>query len=259
MSWWGKAIGSGLGFMMGGPLGAIIGATFGHRIDQGLGGERIGIGDTERTQVAFFTATFSIMGYLAKADGKVSASEISMAEQVMTNMRLLPEQRKAAIALFNQGKQDDFPIADILAQFRRECHRRSNLLQMFLEILISTALADGVLHADEKKALYYVAQQLGFNAAHINQLIKMVSAQQHYAGSVQQTSASIDDAYAVLGIESSVTDGEMKTAYRRLMAQHHPDKLVSKGLPEEMIRLATEKTQEINAAYRQIKKLRKSQ
>ncbi|CAC9528772.1 DnaJ-like protein DjlA [uncultured Gammaproteobacteria bacterium] len=259
MSWWGKAIGSGLGFMMGGPLGAIIGATFGHRIDQGLGGERIGIGDTERTQVAFFTATFSIMGYLAKADGKVSASEISMAEQVMTNMRLMPEQRKAAISLFNQGKQDDFPIADILLQFRRECHRRSNLLQMFLEILISTALADGVLHADEKKALYYVAQQLGFNAVHIDQLIKMVGAQQHYADSAQQTSASIDDAYAVLGIESSVTDGEMKTAYRRLMAQHHPDKLVSKGLPEEMIRLATEKTQEINAAYRQIKKSRKSQ
>lgn len=258
MSWWGKAIGSGVGFMMGGPLGAIIGATFGHRIDQGLGGaSRLNIGDTERTQAAFFSATFSLMGYLAKADGKVSASEISMVEQVMSNMRLLPEQRKAAIALFNQGKQDDFPIADILDQFRRECHRRSNLLQMFLEILISTALADGVLHPAEKKALYYMAQQLGFNAAYVDQLINMVGAQQHYADDSHQASASIDDAYMVLGIDASATDAEMKRAYRRLMSQHHPDKLVSKGLPEEMIRLATKKTQEINAAYKQIKQSRK--
>ncbi len=256
MSWWGKAIAGGVGFMMGGPLGAIIGATFGHRIDQGLAGAgRLNIGDTERTQAAFFSATFSLMGYLAKADGKVSSAEISMVEGLMSNMRLLPEQRKAAIALFNQGKQADFPIADILAQFRRECHRRRHLLQMFLEILTATALADGVLHTAEKKALYYMAQQLGFVEEYVDQLIDRLGAQ---AGNAPQSAASIDDAYRVLGISASATDAQMKRAYRRLMSQHHPDKLVAKGLPEEMMRLATQKTQEINAAYQQIKQARKA-
>lgn len=258
MSWWGKAIGGGIGFMMGGPLGALIGTHFGHRVDKSRGASRVHVGNTERTQIAFFTATFSIMGYLAKADGKVSVSEISIVEQLMSTMRLLPDQRKAAIDLFNQGKQNDFPIQEILNQFRRECHRSSNLLQMFLEILISTALADGVLHSAEKQALYYIAKQLGFSVAYIDQLISMAGAGQQYSGASHQTEANIDNAYTVLGVKKSASDAEVKKAYRRLMSQHHPDKLISKGLPEEMLRLATKKTQEINAAYKQIKTSRRS-
>ncbi len=258
MSWWGKVLGSGFGFMVGGPLGAVMGAAFGHQFDKGLNGiEHINIGDPERTQAAFFTATFSVMGYLAKADGQVSRSEISMAEQVMSHMHLSTEQRKAAVDLFNEGKQDNFPVDDILEQFRRECHRRRNLLQMFLEILISTALADGHLHPTEKTALNNIAQKLGFNTATLEQLIDMVGAQQHYSGTSSQSRASISDAYTVLGVDSSASDADIKKAYRRLMSQHHPDKLIAKGLPEEMLKLATEKSQEIRAAYDQIREARK--
>lgn len=258
MSWWGKVLGSGFGFMIGGPLGAVMGATFGHQFDKGLDGiEHMDVGDPQRTQAAFFTATFSVMGYLAKADGQVSASEISMAKRVMSQMQLSPEQQKAAIDLFNEGKQDSFPVNDILDQFRRECPRRRNLLQMFLEILISTAFADGTLDAAEKQALDNIANRLGFDSAYLDQLINMVGAQQNYSGAANTTTASISYAYTMLGISSSATDADVKKAYRRLMNQHHPDKLVSKGLPEEMLKLATEKTQEIRAAYDQIKQSRK--
>ena len=69
---------------------------------------------------------------------------------------------------------------------------------------------------------------------------------------------SLEDAYQVLGVDSSVSDAEVKTAYRRLMNRHHPDKLVAKGLPEEMMKLATDKTSEIQSAWEEIREYRKT-
>jgi DnaJ like chaperone protein len=261
MAWWGKIFGGGLGFMMGGPLGALIGAALGHQFDRGLQElellQKSTADDTERTQAAFFTATFSIMGYLAKVDGQVSKDEIRLAEQVMTHMRLSSEQRKAAIELFNQGKHPEFPLDDVLQQFRQECHRRRNLMQMFLEILISTALADGNLHPGEHSALRHIGERMGFDRFQLEQLVEMIRAQQHFSGKPDMPESSrLSDAYAILGIPASSNDEEVKKAYRRLLSQHHPDKLVSKGLPEEMIKLATEKTHEIKTAFETIKQSR---
>lgn len=257
MSWWGKIVGGGFGFMLGGPLGALMGAALGHHFDKGLSNlEGVGVGNQQRTQAAFFSASFSIMGYLAKVDGHVSRDEIAMAQHVMAQMNLSAEQKKAAIALFNEGKQPDFPLDAVLQQFRMECHRRTNLMQMFMEILISTAMADGRLHDQESSAITYIGQQLGFNPSYIQQLLNMVGAQSHFTGTAQ-SAASIDDAYTVLGVDKNTSDVDLKKAYRRLMSQHHPDKLVAKGMPEEMIKLANEKTHEIKAAYELIKKSRK--
>lgn len=255
MNWWGKLIGGGLGFMMGGPLGAIMGAAFGHQFDKGLHhtGHQIPPSDTQRTQAAFFTASFSVMGHIAKIDGQVSRSEIQLAKQVMDQMQLTPDQRTAAINLFNEGKQLDFPLDDVLRQFRKECHRRTNLLQMFMEILISTALADGHIDTTEQSIIVHIGEQLGFDVTTIRQLMQMVEAQQNYVNHPAKARATLKDAYKVLGITEDISDSDLKKAYRRQMSQHHPDKLVAKGLPEEMLKLATEKTQEIKAAYEQIK------
>jgi len=259
MSWWGKLIGGGFGFMLGGPLGALMGMAAGHQFDKGLNAVNLEPGNTERVQLAFFTATFSVMGYLAKADGKVSRSEIQMAENIMAQMNLDSTQRKTAIDLFNQGKQDDFPLIDILHQFKIECHRRTNLLQMFLEILIATAYADNQLDKAEHLALQDIAQQIGFSSDQLEQLINMVGAQQQYSHQSSQANpkTSLSQAYAVLGVDSEISDSSLKKTYRRLMSQHHPDKLVAKGLPEEMIKLANHKTAEIKNAYEQIKNSRK--
>ena len=258
MSWWGKLIGGGFGFMLGGPLGAVLGLAVGHQLDRGLKAVDLDSGNTERVQLAFFTASFSVMGYLAKADGQVSRSEIQMAENIMQQMSLNADQRKAAIELFNQGKQNDFPLDEILLQFRKECQRRTNLMQMFLEILIATAYADQNLDQKEYSALKHIAEMIGFSAQQLEQLIQMVTAQQQYAHHAGQTSRpSLDSAYAVLGVDRDISDDALKKTYRRLMSQHHPDKLVAKGLPEEMIKLANEKTGEIKSAYEQIKQSRK--
>lgn len=261
MNWWGKLVGGAFGFMVGGPIGAVLGAALGHQFDHGLTGvmsdETLGVGATERVQTAFFTSTFSIMGHLAKADGRVSEDEIHMARHVMDQMHLSNDQKKAAMLLFNEGKQDDFPFNDVLEQFRQECARRTSLVQMFLEIMIGTAMADGVLHEQERMLLYRISDHLHFPRKFFDRLLSMVQGQQQYAGSAQGAGrVTLKDAYAVLGIDKKATDAEVKKAYRRLMSQHHPDKLVSKGLPEEMITIAKEKTQEIRSAYEDVKKAR---
>lgn len=256
MSWWGKLVGGTFGFMMGGPIGALLGAALGNYFDGGLDSismdETLGIGATERVQSVFFTTTFAVMGYIAKSDGKVTRDEIALAEQVMGQMQLNAEQRKLAIRLFNEGKKDNFPVHEILAQFKQESHRRRNLVQMFLEIVIATALADGVLNVREQDILESLAGDLGWSTDDFLQLLNMVSVQAHF-GEQQPAQEKLGAAYDLLGIDESVNDQALKRAYRRLMNQHHPDKLVAKGLPEEMIDIATQKTQDIKSAYELIK------
>jgi len=264
MSWWGKIIGGSFGFMLGGPIGALFGAALGHNLDKGLGqfagGETFGPGVKERVQGVFFTATFSVMGHIAKSDGRVSEDEIAIANELMRQLNLGDDMKSTARRLFSEGKADDFPLDDVLQQFRKECHRRDTLMRMFLEMQIHAAYADGVLHPAERKVLEHICQVLGFSQHEFNHLEAMVRAQHGMGGGGRgpDTSGglSLSDAYAVLDVDSSADDATVKKAYRRLMSQHHPDKLVAKGLPEEMMQVAKEKTQEIKAAYDVIKKAR---
>lgn len=267
MSWWGTVLGGAFGYLLGGPLGALLGAALGRRFDkglQGLGDYQAQVGDQERVQTAFFTATFAVMGYLAKVDGQVSKDEIRLAEQVMARMNLGADMRRAAIRLFNEGKDANFDLYAVLDQFREECHRRRHLLQMFLEIQLHACYADGSVHAAEARALGEICDRLGFSRQEFAHLEALVRAAREFAGAGvggQRPGAAssrdrLADAYKLLGVTPQASDAEVKTAYRRLMNQHHPDKLVAKGLPEEMIALATEKTQEIKAAYETIKAAR---
>jgi len=265
LSWWGKLLGGTFGYLLAGPLGALIGVALGHNFDKGLGRTLRGHfepGAQERVQTAFFTTLFSVMGHLAKADGRVSRDEIQLARDVMRRMNLNEQMSEAAIGLFNQGKQADFPLLDVLRQFRQECHRRRNLMQMFVEILMHAAYADGKLDSAERGVLEQVRQELGFSTREFQHIEALVRNARHFGGggfggeTTASHQVSLREAYEILGVKETVSDAEVKKAYRRLMNQHHPDKLVAKGLPEEMIKLATEKTQEIKKAYDLVKEAR---
>ena len=263
MGWWGKIAGGAFGFMLGGPLGALLGAVLGHNLDRGLKGleqEPLEPGDRERIQTAFFTATFSVMGHLAKADGRVSKDEIALAQSVMAQMELDASMRQTAISLFDQGKATDFPLDEVLEQFRRECHRRSTLIQMFIEIQLQAAYADGKVDPAEEQMLLHICQQLGIPEFVFRRLERMIQAERQYGGAGsapgRPRGPTLEDAYAILNISADANDAEVKRAYRRLISQHHPDKLVAKGLPEEMMKVAAQKTHEIRQAYEQVKEAR---
>lgn len=280
MSWLGKFIGGAFGFMLGGPMGAILGASLGHQFDIGMirteNIESLRPGDQHRVQMAFFTATFSVMGHIAKADGRISPEEISLANRIMDQMSISGEMRTTAINLFEQGKNANFPLDDVLAQLYQECHRRTDLIRMFLEIQIQEALADGAMDSKEEKLLLHICSQLRVSHFDYERLKMRVLAQQRFQnrdyqyqdqGQYQRQrqhqqpyrrdQSSLQDAYEVLGLTSSASDEDVKKAYRRLMSQNHPDKLVAKGLPEEMMKLAKEKTQKITKAYETVQQARK--
>ena len=258
MGWWGKVIGGAFGFMLGGPLGALFGAAMGHSFDRGLQSSLRALpadeGDAtrqERAQAAFFSATFGVMGHISKADGQVSQEELRLAEAVMNQLGLRGHMREAAQNLFNAGRSAGFPLDDVLAQFRRECRYSLNLARLFVEIQIQAAYADGEVHPAERRLLNHIAEMLGLAEGELEQLEAVVRA--HAGPGRAAATLSPDEAYTILGVSPQSSDADVKRAYRRLMNRHHPDKLVSKGLPEEMMKAATEKTREIKTAYDRIK------
>ena len=256
MKWTGKIIGGVFGWMTLGALGTLLGVYIGHKFDTGLVHNPFDPERQQRIKKTFFRATFSVMGHIAKADGTVSKEEIELAKRVMAQMELSAEMRQEAINEFNRGKEADFDLDEVLDEFKRECQRQRNLVRMFIEVQLQAAYADGSLDDDEDAVLVHICGRLGIPHFAYEQLKRMLGASQR-RGSHQQTGTTPEEAYAILGVRESSTDAEVKKAYRRLISQHHPDKLVSKGLPDEMMKIAKEKTQQITEAYDTIRTLRK--
>ena len=259
MSWTGKIIGATLGAVTGGPVGAALGAFIGHQFDRGV----VETGPPPKpVQDAFFAATFRVMGHIAKADGRVTEDEIRAARNVMHHMRLSPDQVQDAIRMFNEGKQADFSVDEMVSGFRKEAGSRRSLYRAFIEIQVQAVLAAGSMHESARDIIWRIASRLGVSRMELAQIealirLQFMRAEQGRPGQTPRPrQAQVDDAYKVLGVDGSATDKEVKTAYRRLMNQHHPDKLRTRGMPDSMIPVAEEKTREIRSAYDTIKEKR---
>jgi DnaJ like chaperone protein len=259
MGLWGAAIGALLGWVVAREWGALLGAILGYSVAANRGRVNWVHVNAGRAQAAFFNATFSVMGCIAKADGRVSEDEIRAARAIMAQMNLTAEQQRAAIELFNQGKQPDFQLDQVLIHFRQECGNYPALLRMFVQIQLAAALADGVLHPAEQAIFTRICTLLGIQPIELRQYEEFIRAQQSFGGgrgSAQAQPDKLAAAYQTLGVQATNSDEEIKRAYRRLMKENHPDRLVSRGLPEAMLKIAQEKTQRINIAYEVIKSTR---
>jgi DnaJ like chaperone protein len=259
----GKIIAGLLGLSLFGPIGALFGLALGHWFDRGLQ-HTLGFASPEnlaRIRESFFETSFLLLGLVAKADGHVSEAEVAHTEEIMRQLGLTGEQRLKAIELFKKGSANDFQPEAAVASFNAITRGQKQLQQTLLAFLVSLALVDGHVDEAEQQVLHTVASYLGFSAREFDRLVQMIEAQRHFHGSAAGATGTKDqlaDAYLALGVEVSASDREVKLAYRRLMSQNHPDKLIAKGVPEEMIKLATEQSQEIQAAYEIIKKTRAS-
>lgn len=258
MSWIGKVFGGGMGMLVGGPLGAMVGGALGHlfvdnRLKEGLS-RQTGHGrattrqatftNQEQKQAVFFASTFAMLGKMAKADGTVSQAEIQVVEKFMRDhLRLDKPARMFAVNIFNRAKDDAYPYSQYADEFSRHFSNDQNMRMVLFEMLFQVAAADGALHQAEERLLQDTLLHLNIPAY-------------LFDGLKNRLAPSADPAYAVLGLTSDSTDTEVKKAYRAKVMEYHPDKIVSKGLPEEFLKFAEEKFKEANEAYEKIKKAR---
>jgi DnaJ like chaperone protein len=251
--WFGKAIGAVLGFAVGGPFGLLLGGLAGHQFDQGAQTRFARGRGSAQTQRLFFEVTFEVMGHLAKVDGRVTEEEIRIARRIMHSMHLSPEQVHVAIDRFSAGKKGGYPLDSRLEALGAKIGRRGDLVRAFVEIQLQAAIGGGDIGQAKRQRLWEVARRFGVGRVQLAQIEALIRAQMNQSPGAPGAQIDLDAAYGALGVAASASDQEVKTAYRRLMNQHHPDKLVSKGLPESMVEIAASKTHEILAAYERIK------
>ncbi|MDU8924577.1 co-chaperone DjlA [Pasteurellaceae bacterium LIM206] len=282
MNFIGKVLGFIIGYRFGGLFGGIAGAILGHMADKKLyelGAVNSSFFNRKLTrQSLFMQTTFAVLGHLSKAKGRVTENDIQLATNLMSQMQLDENSRRMAQAAFQRGKEADFPLRQVMKEFRLGCGQRADLLRMFLHVQIQAAFADNELHENEKDVLFIIAEELGLSRYQFEQMLAMEIATRQFARDgfyrqqqYQQQSRyqenyqynqqnsqnqhrtfsgpTVEDAYKVLGVTATDDQQTVKRVYRRLMNEHHPDKLVSKGLPKEMLEMAKEKAQQIQAAY----------
>lgn len=258
--------------MLGNIVGALVGLWIGHLFDKGVTREftqRGGFGgmfNQERSQITnhmvFLYTSYAVMGHIAKASGQVTQADIDVASALMDRMGLEGERRREMQEAHREGRLAGFPLREKLIEFKDICYGRHDVMQFFLEIQLQAAFADGELHIKEQQILFTIADILGFQRASLEQLFSMWQAEQRFrrhAGSArpQDQQLQLKEAYQLLGVQSSDDMAVVKKAYRKLMSQHHPDKLMAKGVPQEAMQMAKEKTQDIQAAYELIRSQRK--
>ena len=244
----GKIVGGTLGFAIGGPLGAIAGTAFGHVFDKSNDAydesPRPGLSGGESTQLTFYVAAFSMLAKLVQVDGRVSQEEVDSVEQFMArDLNLDPYGQRITKNIFYAALKSGQRFEDFAYQFYAQFKSQPQLLELMIDILFRVSTADGELSPGEESLIRSAARIFQFSEA------DYIKIKQKYAKTVHKS-------FALLGCDPNDSDEMIKSKYRKLVNDFHPDKIASKGLPEEFTKFANEKFQEIQLAYEDIKRQR---
>ena len=202
------------------------------------------------------------MGYLAKADGRVSEREIAAARAVMQQLRLDGNQVREAIACFSAGKQPTYDYQAELRQLTALCRGRPDIARVFLEIQVRAALEGNDLEGPVRPLIGRLAAALGVSALevmHVEAVLRIQRGGGFRAARAPGAAAAereLAEAYRVLETSAAASDEEVAKAYRRQLQRHHPDKLKAHGLPESMLAHAKQRTQQIIEAWEIVRERR---
>jgi DnaJ like chaperone protein len=248
MGWLGKVVGGTIGFALGGPLGAVAGAAFGHAFDRSedirFGEAQQRLSPNEESQFAFYIGAFSMLAKLSKADGRVSQEEVTSIEQFMLfDLKLDSQSQSVAMNIFQAALNSPGTFQDFAAQFYSRFRLQPQLLDVMIDILLRVSMADGTLAESEERMI--LSAKILFNIS-----------DSQYTAIKSRYIKDDDKFYAILGVTPDDTSETIKTKYRSLVKEYHPDMIASKGLPEEFTQLAEDKFREIQEAYDAVRRER---
>ena len=242
MSFWNSTIGGLIGFSLGGPIGGLIGAVIGSKVGSKDRSNAKRFTSNQQQQAAFFAALFACLAKLAKADGVVSKEEVEKVDNFIKERFKFPsEQRLFAIKVFNQAKDDNVSYEEYASQLAGLLAGNKNALVVFYELLFELAMADEILDPAEEALLRKTPGIFGIDLSLFDKL-------------KDQFSSDSSDPYKVLGVTSNMPFDDIKKIYQKKRREFHPDTLISKGLPDELLDKAKEKFIEIQQAFEVIEK-----
>ena len=239
MSIWGKIIGGATGFAFGGPLGALLGGVAGHALDK-IKTKRKLPEETALKQIGFTIGVIVLSAKMAKADGKVTEEEIKAFKEKIN----VPEHEIKNVAkLWDQAKKTTDGFEVYAKQISDLLERDSPVLEELLKLLIIIAQADGKITIPEIKYLRKVGDIFGFSNKDFERIYS-------------SKSDIFSDPYQILGVSRNTPVEEIKQKWKQLAINHHPDRLISQGIPEDLIQKSTSRLKEINNAWDTIQKQR---
>ena len=228
MSIWGKLADVAAELVGGGPIGR---SALGSQEQNG----------SAEDQVAFTVGVIALGAKMAKADGVVTDDEVNAFKEVF---KVPPGEMTNVARIFNLAKQDVTGYETFADQLAAMFKGNRKLLEDVLEGLFHIAKADRVLHPNEVQFLAQVAKRFGITETEFSYI------------KARHAAPTTRNPYDVLGAMPSMGNDELKSHYRKLVVENHPDKLIARGVPKEFVAIATEKVAAINEAYGQIAKER---
>ena len=239
MSIWGKIIGGTTGFAFGGPLGAFLGGVAGHAIDK-IKTEQKLPEETAMKQIGFTIGVIVLSAKMAKADGKVTVEEIKAFKE---KINVQENEIKNVAKLWDQAKKTTDGFEVYAKQISDLLEKNSSVLEELLTLLIIIAQADGKITIPEIEYLKKVGDIFGFSNEDFERIYSL-------------NSGIYSDPYQILGVSQNAPTEEIKQKWKQLAINHHPDRLISQGIPEDLIQKSTSRLKEINNAWDIIQKQR---
>ena len=214
------------------------------------------------SQIAFFIALFSVLGRMARIDGRIRPTELAQNRKVMDQLKLNEQQQQLATRLFSTGTQADFNLDQVLVRFNRLCSHRVSLLQIFVEVQLQMALVDGVMRSSEQELLDKICKRLDISQAIFNRIEKRVRVVKPAQGPLTQSNKtakamSLASACELLEVSRWDSEASITQAYRRQLSLNHPDKMMARGCDEAEIQAAIARVQKIKWAYEIVNKAKK--
>ncbi len=198
----------------------------------------------------------ALVAKVAKADGRVDALEAELVSLMFDDIsKVFPEPEKTRQILkdiFNEEKQRSDNTEQVALAFAQSLRRKKAQQVQFMGFLIQLAFVDGEVSESEDKVLQLIAEALAFDPKLYHEIFDRFENMMQNV----QPKASLDDAYALLGVSASDDMNKIKNVYRKLVRKYHPDIIMSQEKGEAYMEEATAKTQELNQAYEMIKKAR---